>query len=168
MSYYKKYNLLDNNFKSSNLFSKQIISLPVYPKLKNKKLILSVTQLNRFLMKVKKILLVGGCGFIGHNLAVKLKNEGHNVTVVDSLSVNNLLSFTDKDIVNKKLYVKILNNRIDLLNQNGIDLIIEDSKNHHQMSKIFDKIKPDTVIHLAAVSHTQSQIKNHIPLLIIV
>jgi len=39
MSYYKKkYNLLDKNFKSSNLFSKQIISLPVYPKLKNKEI----------------------------------------------------------------------------------------------------------------------------------
>ena len=104
-------------------------------------------------MKFKKILLIGGCGFIGHNLAIKLKNEGHNVIVVDSLSVNNLLSFTDKDIVNKKLYVKILNNRIDLLNQNEIDLIIENSKDHHQMSKIFDNIKPDIVIHLAAVSH---------------
>ena len=40
----------------------------------------------------KKILLVGGCGFIGHNLALKLKSLGHEPTVVDSLSVNNLKS----------------------------------------------------------------------------
>ena len=39
MSFYKKkYKLLDNNFKSANLFSKQVISLPVYPKLKNKEI----------------------------------------------------------------------------------------------------------------------------------
>ena len=39
MSYYKKkYKLSDKNFKSANLFSKQVISLPVYPKLKNKEI----------------------------------------------------------------------------------------------------------------------------------
>lgn len=104
-------------------------------------------------MKNKRILLVGGCGFIGHNLGLKLKNEGHLVTIVDSLSVNNLLSFTDKDIVNKKLYITILNNRIELLNHNGIELKVTDSREHHEMSKIFDEIRPDIVIHLAAVSH---------------
>ena len=86
-------------------------------------------------------------------LELKLKNEGHLVTIVDSLSVNNLLSFTDKDIVNKKLYITILNNRIELLNHNGIELKVTDSREHHEMSKIFDEIRPDIVIHLAAVSH---------------
>ena len=52
----------------------------------------------------KKILLVGGGGFIGHNLALKLKNRGHQPIIVDSLSVNNLLSFTDSEIKNKELY----------------------------------------------------------------
>ena len=33
-------------------------------------------------MKLKNILLVGGCGFIGHNLAIKLKKDGHKVTIV--------------------------------------------------------------------------------------
>ena len=33
----------------------------------------------------KKILLVGGCGFIGHNLAIYLKSLGHTPVVVDSL-----------------------------------------------------------------------------------
>ena len=58
----------------------------------------------------KKILLVGGGGFIGHNLALTLKSRGHEPIVVDSLSVNNLLSFTDNEIKNKNLYSKILNN----------------------------------------------------------
>ena len=39
---------------------------------------------------MKKILLVGGCGFIGHNLALYLKKIGHIPVIVDSLSVNNI------------------------------------------------------------------------------
>ena len=42
-------------------------------------------------MKNKKILLVGGSGFIGHNLSIYLKNKGHEPYIVDSLSVNNIL-----------------------------------------------------------------------------
>ena len=32
-----------------------------------------------------KILLTGGNGFIGHNLAIHLKNKGHQVNILDSL-----------------------------------------------------------------------------------
>ena len=47
-------------------------------------------------MKSKKIALIGGAGFIGHNLAISLKNRGHEAIVIDSLAVNNLISFTFK------------------------------------------------------------------------
>ena len=33
--------------------------------------------------------------FIGHNLALNFKKLNHDVYVVDSLSINNLLSFTE-------------------------------------------------------------------------
>ena len=33
---------------------------------------------------MKKITLIGGCGFIGHNLALKLNETGFNVNVIDS------------------------------------------------------------------------------------
>ena len=54
-------------------------------------------------MATKKILLVGGCGFIGHNLAIHFKKLGHKPVIVDSLSVNNILSFADNEVKNKKL-----------------------------------------------------------------
>ena len=57
----------------------------------------------------KKIVLVGGCGFIGHNLAISLKNKGFNPIIIDSLSINNLKSIDrDFDSNNKELYRSIL------------------------------------------------------------
>ena len=111
-------------------------------------------------MKNKKILLVGGCGFIGHNLALHLKNLGNNPIVVDSLSVNNILSIAEEDIKNKKLYSSILNNRIELLKKNKINLIIQDARDYHAVSKIYGDINPDIIIHLAAVSHANKSNKD--------
>ncbi len=111
-------------------------------------------------MKSKKILLVGGCGFIGHNVALKLKSLGHKVVIVDSLSVNNLKSLNQEQFSNKKLYESILNNRIDLLKNNKIDLIVEDARDYIKVSKLYSEIDPDLIIHLAAVSHSNKSNKD--------
>ena len=109
---------------------------------------------------MKKVLLTGGCGFIGHNLAIFLKKKNYNVSVIDSFGVNNLLSFTDTDVVNQNLYRAILNERINLLNLNKIDLNVLDARDYHAYSKIYAKIDPDVVIHLAAVSHANKSNKD--------
>ena len=111
-------------------------------------------------MKNKRILLVGGCGFIGHNLALYLKSKGAEPIIVDSLSINNILSFTDEDIQNKKLYNAILNNRIELLNSNKIKLIVQDARDYHAISRIYKEINHDKIIHLAAVSHANKSNKD--------
>jgi len=111
-------------------------------------------------MSSKKILLVGGCGFIGHNLAIYLKKLGYKPVIVDSLSVNNILSFADNEVKNKKLYTSILQNRIDILNEEKIQLIIQDARDYHAISKIYDDINPDIIIHLAAVSHANKSNKD--------
>jgi nucleoside-diphosphate-sugar epimerase len=108
----------------------------------------------------KKICLVGGCGFIGHNLALELKLAGHSVTVIDSLAINNILTFTGDDIKNKNLYNSILNNRIDLLKKANVDLLIQDAREYHAMSRLIEKIQPDIIIHLAAVSHANKSNKD--------
>lgn len=110
---------------------------------------------------VKNIILVGGCGFIGHNLAMYLKkNFNVNVGIIDSLSVNNLLNFTDSEIKNKELYTAILNERIRLLNKHEIKLKIVDARNYHILSKELTVFNPDVVIHLAAVSHANKSNKD--------
>ena len=55
-------------------------------------------------MTPKKIALVGGAGFIGHNLAIALKKIGHKPFIIDNLAVNNMLSFANNNINNRKLY----------------------------------------------------------------
>ena len=107
----------------------------------------------------KKILLVGGLGFIGHNLALKLKQDFEPI-VVDGLNVNNYLNFADPDVKNRDLYSTILHTRIKLLNKNNIKIIIQDARDYHQMSKIFNEHKPTTIIHLAAVSHANKSNKD--------
>jgi nucleoside-diphosphate-sugar epimerase len=108
----------------------------------------------------KKILLVGGSGFIGHNLALYLKEKNANPYIVDSLSINNLYSLDNGEIKNKNLYSAILNNRIDLLKKKKIELIIKDARDHLAVSKIYKQIDPDIIIHLAAVSHANKSNKD--------
>ena len=107
-----------------------------------------------------KILIVGGSGFIGHNLAIYLKQNNFEPYIVDSLGVNNILSIMDDTVVNKKLYSSILNKRIELIQNNNIPFFIKDARNYHELSKIFEEVKPDKVIHLAAVSHANKSNKD--------
>ena len=111
-------------------------------------------------MKTKKITLIGGAGFIGHNMAIYLKRKGFDITIIDSLSVNNMLSFTNRNLKNQNIYWSILNWRLDLLHANNINLYIEDARNYNSLSLLLGKIKPDIIIHLAAVSHANKSNKD--------
>lgn len=112
----------------------------------------------------KRILLIGGAGFIGHNLALTLKRLNSEVFIVDSLQVNNLLSLHDyqNNLTEIDLYKEIINERLDIIKKNQIPLFIEDARDYHRLALIFEKIKPQIVIHLAAVSHaSRSNKKPH-------
>ncbi len=110
----------------------------------------------------KRILLVGGAGFIGHNLALRLKELGAEVIIIDSLQVNNLLAFTssETEVPNRDLYLAVLNQRIDLLRRAGVTMFVQDSRDYHALSKLIEKIAPEVVIHLAAVAHASKSNKD--------
>jgi len=108
----------------------------------------------------KRVALVGGAGFIGHNLALALKKRGHTPFIFDNLAVNNVLAFTDFDIKNRKLYRNILNQRLDLLHENQIEIHIEDARDYSALSNFLGLIEPDIIIHLAAVAHANKANKN--------
>ncbi len=106
-------------------------------------------------MRGRKIVLIGGAGFVGHNLALALAERGASVEIIDSLQVNNLLWFSsgDADPQHRELYLRIINERLDLLRKAGIPLHPQDARDYHALSRILGQIKPQVVIHLAAVSH---------------
>ena len=68
-------------------------------------------------LKNKRVLLIGGAGFIGHNLALTLKKLNCEVSIVDGLQVNNLLSLhnSDNQLSENELYQTIIQERLELL-----------------------------------------------------
>lgn len=105
----------------------------------------------------RRIVLVGGAGFIGHNLALALARGGAVVSIIDGLHVNNLLSFVsaDCDRRNQDLYLAIINERLELLKSAGIALYIQDAREQRALAKRIDDLQPQVLIHLAGVSHAQ-------------
>lgn len=110
----------------------------------------------------KKIALVGGAGFIGHNLALSLVGRGHEVHVIDSLFVNNLLHYsaTNNCNENSTLYRKMINQRLDLLAEADIPLYIQDAREYHNLSHVLSEINPQVIVLLAAVSHADRSNKD--------
>ena len=110
----------------------------------------------------KKIIIIGGAGFIGHNLAIKLKENNFDVSIIDGLEVNNLTSVIGNydNLPYPLLSKKIIDSRLDLLSEKKIPLYVQDARNYHSLSHIISKINPEVIIHLAAVSHAVRSNKN--------
>lgn len=110
----------------------------------------------------KRIALIGGAGFIGHNMAMKLKDLGAEVMILDGLEVNNLLSFTAKgsDNFNAKLYTYFVQQRLELLAKYDVPVFIQDARDYHKTSKLLNEFNANVVVHLAAVSHADRSNKD--------
>lgn len=106
-------------------------------------------------IKDLRIALIGGAGFIGHHLALSLAGARAEVHVVDSLQVNNLLAFKshNPDLINQDLYLRIIHERLELLDRAGIPLHVQDARDYHALSALINQIGPNVIIHLAAVAH---------------
>jgi nucleoside-diphosphate-sugar epimerase len=113
-------------------------------------------------LKDLRIALVGGAGFIGHHLAIKLHSLGAKVIMIDGLQVNNLLyySSTDKVILNSELYLEIINQRLELLRKANIPLYVQDARDYLKFVNIIDEFKPNVLVQLAAVAHADRSNKD--------
>jgi len=110
----------------------------------------------------KKVCLTGGAGFIGSTLVVELVKRGATVEVIDGLQVNNLLYLTTEiaDPFNRNLYLKMVNQRLDLLREYGIVLHPQEARDYHALSRIISNAKPDCIVQLAAVAHANRSNKD--------
>jgi nucleoside-diphosphate-sugar epimerase len=110
----------------------------------------------------KRVLLIGGAGFIGHNLALELKRRGADVSVIDGLQVNNLLSLhtASTALAERDLYLSVINERLELLRSAGIPLHVEDARDYPRLSLMFGQIQPHVVVLLAAVAHASRSNKD--------
>ena len=113
-------------------------------------------------LKGRRVAIIGGAGFIGHNLALKLKNLGAEPHVVDGLQVNNLGYYTSGYTTdpNAERYISFINERLSLLRQNEIGLHIIDVRDYQLISRTLYSIKPDVIVHLAAISHANRSNKD--------
>ena len=113
-------------------------------------------------LKGKRVAIIGGAGFIGHNMALALKERGAEPHVVDGLQVNHLGFYSsayDKN-PHSELYINILNERLHLLRSNRVPLHIIDARDYNAVCKTLNAIEPDVVVHLAAVAHANRSNKD--------
>jgi nucleoside-diphosphate-sugar epimerase len=109
----------------------------------------------------KRIALIGGAGFIGHNLALALREHGADVHIVDSLQVNNLGAFSNAmGDANKSLYLHVINERLQLLNKASVPLHVIDARDYHALSLTLREINPQVVVQLAAIAHANRSNKD--------
>lgn len=102
----------------------------------------------------RRIALIGGDGFIGHNLALALVGRGAEVNVIDSLHVNNLLAFASaRESAYRAQYLSMLNARLQLLRSAGVALQVLDARDYHALTRLLSELKPQVVVHLAAIAH---------------
>ena len=103
----------------------------------------------------EKVLLVGGLGFIGHHLALTLKELGAEVLIADNLQTNNVfkvLSDLKIDDTRRALYMQFISERFELLRNSGVQVNSSDGRDLNEMSHIFDEFEPTKAVHLAAIS----------------
>ncbi|MEM7071107.1 MAG: NAD(P)-dependent oxidoreductase [Pseudomonadota bacterium] len=109
------------------------------------------------------VLVVGGVGFIGHNLALKLAKYGAKVTILDNLMVNSLVdnSFdTSDDLLKTTLNQHFLYDRLHLLKKANVALVNGDARLSDDLRNVMEISKPDKIVHLAAIASAVEARKN--------
>lgn len=103
-----------------------------------------------------KAALVGGGGFIGHHTALEMASRGWQPTIMDSFQINNLHSLEPGPSFDRSM----IQERIRLLNAASVPIIQLDARYYDLLSQNISWVKPDIILHFAAVSHIDRGNKN--------
>src|SRR3989344_1057511 len=108
-----------------------------------------------------KILITGGAGFIGSATAKALMDRGDNVVLIDNFN-----DYYDPKLKHdriKKLlkgYKKGSVRRNSRKNVGGFTLYRGDIRNQRFMERVFEKERPQKVIHLAAMAGVRNSLRD--------
>lgn len=94
-----------------------------------------------------KILITGAAGFIGSTLSAKLLNNGYFV-----MGIDNFNSIYDPQLKRKNI--------ANLLAANHFKLFENDINEREVVNRIFEKEKPDAVVHIAGVTGMKNSFDN--------
>ena len=108
------------------------------------------------MMRNKRCIVTGGCGFIGSALVRHLIREGRDVLVVDKLTYAGV----PESLKEAGLDCAHLPSRdvLDLSSVGPLHLFIADICDQAAMDRAFNEFRPDTIFHLAAESHVDRSI----------
>jgi len=108
--------------------------------------------------ELKNILITGGCGFIGTNLAKYLLQRGCKVRILDNLSTNSSIWLEKKDqpAAKPKLTQKSQGTEDPVFSD--IDLIVGDTRDEEVVEKAAGGM--DAVVHLAAHTGVVDSLEN--------
>lgn len=108
----------------------------------------------------RRIMLIGGVGFIGHHIAIDLRAGGHEVLVIDSLQVNNLGSLAESQDPNAINYLSFISDRLQALRDSQVQIATSDARDYERISRHVSDFEPDVIVHLAAVAHANRSNKD--------
>ncbi len=103
----------------------------------------------------EKVALIGGAGFIGHNLAITLRQYGADVLVVDNLMQNNMIanvSDPSTDPFRRELNHSFLIQRFELMRDAGVKLKSADARSMIDILDSLVSYQPTKIVHLSAIS----------------
>jgi len=103
----------------------------------------------------ERITLVGGAGFIGHNLALALRQFNVEVQVIDNLMQNNLITNVSDpglDPFIRELNNGFLRSRFDMMRDSGVQVVNADARSMTDLPEAISAFKPTKVVHLSAIS----------------
>ena len=109
----------------------------------------------------RKVLITGAAGFIGSKLAEHLTELGFEVVGCDIYNFRN--QFFDVGDSHHLALQRLRFDRIaHFLKRNDIEYQSIDISDHSQVSKLFQKVQPDVVVHLAAQAGVRPSVKTPI------
>ena len=92
-----------------------------------------------------KILVTGGCGFIGSNFIINMINKHNDIKI---LNFDKITYAGNKDNLNS------------LSRNDSYDLFIGDISNNRHVNNCIESFKPNAIINFAAESHVDRSINN--------